>query len=411
MRSVVLAAVLTVADDPQAGADRRRRRRTSPTAGLGHHRDADRARRRRLRLDPPEHDAGAVEDAEPTNANGFAQFQWEPIPPEEDSTATVAEATRTRLHRRADRDRQRLPLRAAQRGRRRPGGRGRLRPTPRTRRSSSTRSGRRSSPARSTTPSTTHPTSQLTKVNRPTEVRGDLDPPASGHLDLHGHQPRQHPADERHRHRRPLRAGRARACDRRPNVGDDQRATACSTPARRGSSPAPSRCGCPGPTDPAGRTSSTPPTVTGTDPTGDPGDRRPPPTTSTSFTPAITLDQDRQRRRHGDHPAGDEVTYTYVVTNAGNTPLATVDLADDTPPCTDPTLDRRRQRRRHPRRRRERGPTPATRRRPTTSSTPPTSRHVPLNPLRRQQPVPEPEPAGHRRRHRLGRRRQRRTST
>ena len=48
-----------------------------------------------------------------------------------------------------------------------------------TRPSTSTRSGRRSAPARSTTPSTTHPAIALSKVNAPTEVRGDLDPPAT----------------------------------------------------------------------------------------------------------------------------------------------------------------------------------------------------------------------------------------
>ncbi len=33
-----------------------------------------------------------------------------------------------------------------------------------------------------------------------------------------------------------------------------------------------------------------------------------------------------------------DVTYTYAATNTGNTPLGTITLADDTPPCTNPTL-------------------------------------------------------------------------
>ena len=35
--------------------------------------------------------------------------------------------------------------------------------------------------------------------------------------------------------------------------------------------------------------------------------------------------------------AGDQVTYTYAVQNLGNTPLSTVTLTDDTPPCENPT--------------------------------------------------------------------------
>lgn len=36
--------------------------------------------------------------------------------------------------------------------------------------------------------------------------------------------------------------------------------------------------------------------------------------------------------------AGDDVTYTYEVRNLGNTPLSPVTLVDDTPPCTDPSF-------------------------------------------------------------------------
>ena len=74
-----------------------------------------------------------------------------------------------------------------------------------------------------------------------------------------------------------------------------------------------------GPTPPAARSSPTPP-----------------PTTSTcSRRPSRSTRRSTDADEADDHRSG-TVTYTYVVTNAGNTPLRSVDLADDTPPCSRP---------------------------------------------------------------------------
>ena len=56
------------------------------------------------------------------------------------------------------------------------------------------------------------------------------------------------------------------------------------------------------------------------------------------FTPYITLEKTVNGADQATISAGDTVTYSYLVTNGGNTPLDSVDLTDDTPPCTDPTL-------------------------------------------------------------------------
>ena len=167
-------------------------------AGLGHDRDPDACRRQRLPLDPPRRRDRAPRRRWRTDTNGFAQFQWEPDPPEADSAATVSEALqpgyiagqtgtgRTTSSASSGRGRQRAHRRRASSPATRP-----------TRRSTSTRSGRRSSPARSTTPSTTHPAIALTKVNAPDRGARRPRPAGDGDVDLRGHQPRQHTARQR----------------------------------------------------------------------------------------------------------------------------------------------------------------------------------------------------------------------
>ena len=55
-----------------------------------------------------------------------------------------------------------------------------------------------------------------------------------------------------------------------------------------------------------------------------------------AFNPAIELTK-LVNGRAGGHPHRRRARskYTYAVTNAGNTPLGTVELTDDTAPCSD----------------------------------------------------------------------------
>jgi uncharacterized repeat protein (TIGR01451 family) len=57
------------------------------------------------------------------------------------------------------------------------------------------------------------------------------------------------------------------------------------------------------------------------------------------YVPQITLEKLVDGQPAVTIAAGTPVTYTYAVTNTGDTPLQPVTLSDDTPPCTDPTLE------------------------------------------------------------------------
>jgi len=79
-------------------------------------------------------------------------------------------------------------------------------------------------------------------------------------------------------------------------------------------------------------------TVQGTDPSGEL-------VTATDqddvdvYIPAITLTKAANGQDAVAILTGEQVTYTYAATNTGDTPLGSVQLLDDTPPCTDPTPD------------------------------------------------------------------------
>ena len=64
----------------------------------------------------------------------------------------------------------------------------------------------------------------------------------------------------------------------------------------------------------------------------------PPPTTSRSSSRRITLTKlvNGDSHRWSIQAPATEVTYTYAATNTGNTPLGSVTLVDDTPPCEAP---------------------------------------------------------------------------
>ena len=153
----------------------------------------------------------------------------------------------------------------------------------------------------------------------PTSAPGPRSPSATRHLDLRGHQPRQR-ADRRRRGRR--RPGRGQS---RPSSAATTTPTACSTPARPGPSRPPgrrprasTRTPAPSPAPTRRASGSAPPT---------------PPTTSASRS-AIDIEKSTNGA-DADDPTGpliavgDPVTWTYVVTNPGNVPIADVAVTDD----------------------------------------------------------------------------------
>ena len=79
-------------------------------------------------------------------------------------------------------------------------------------------------------------------------------------------------------------------------------------------------------------------TVSAVDSRGDGRARPRPPPTWMSFVPGDRADQAGERRRKAvdDRPPVATVTYTYAVKNAGNTPLGTTTLVDNTAPCETP---------------------------------------------------------------------------
>ena len=270
-----------------------------------------------------------------TNSDGFAGFQWEPIPPEADSAATVSEALRA--------------------------GYTAGRPGPNNDFSCDfkneagavrTLTGELdlSDPANPTIDLNPigqeigtckiynsfnyQPAIALTKLNSPTGVRGDLDPPAGVTSDFRVTNPGNTPlssvsvSDDQCGAANPVPASGNNAGDTNGNgkldPGEEWRFT-CQ---RQISSPAS--------TDPAGLNIVNNATATGNPPQGGP-------VTATdsddvdAFNPAISLIKQVNGQDAVQVTPGTQVTYTYRVANEGNTPLGSVGLTDDTPPCTDPT--------------------------------------------------------------------------
>ena len=176
-----------------------------------------------------------------------------------------------------------------------------------------------------TTPSTTQPDIALTKVNAPTEVRGDLDPPAEVTSTYTVTNPGNTPLEQRHGHRRPVRTGDAGPRDRPERRRHQPAATACSTRARRGSSPATEpRCVSRGP---AGAPVNVVNTArrAGHRPDRHRRHRRRQPTTSTSSCPGIDLTKLVNGQPVGDRPERHRRSPTPTrSTNTGNTPLGSV---------------------------------------------------------------------------------------
>ena len=281
--------------------------------------------------------ADADEKTVSTDSNGFAQFQWEPDPPELDSAATVAEDLEPGfIAGRPGTDDEETDYRCALRDED-----GNVR----------VEEGEFADPANPSfdldpigqeiVTCTLYnsfdyaPDIELAKVNSPTEVRGDLTPPAEVTSTYTATNPGNTPldnvqvTDDRCGPVTPVQAGGRNVGDIAPpngllDPGESWQFTCTrtiTTPLSRA----------------AGGTSRVnTATVTGTDPAG---------TTVTDtatddvtvFTPAITV----TKFVNGEDdlavvPVGAPVTYTYRVANAGNTPLGSVELEDDTTPCENP---------------------------------------------------------------------------
>ena len=267
----------------------------------------------------------------PTDANGFAQFQWEPNPAENNSTAQVAETLKNGFTAgRPTADDFRCDLKDADGNTR-------------------TVSGELTGGAN---PSFTldpigqeivtcslfnsfayAPAIALTKVNSPTEVRGDLTPPASVRSTYAATNPGNTPlsnvaiTDDKCGPVTQVLSGSSNIgdidADGKLDPGETWQAT-CDRDAIAAQSP------------PGGINVVNTATVVGIDPVGTVVDA-----TATDdadvFVPGIELTKLVNGEPDVTVLRDTEVTYTYAVANTGNTPLATPVLVDDTPPCTAPT--------------------------------------------------------------------------
>lgn len=268
-----------------------------------------------------------------TDENGFAQFQWEPDPPELDSAAHVAEA----------------PQPGYTPGR--PGGsdyRCELKDEDGNVRVVEGDFADPASPEFDLDPigqeivtCTVYnsydyaPAITVTKVNDPTEARGDLNPPAEVTSTFRVRNPGNTPldsvtvTDDRCGPVQPVAAGGA-------NVGDTDPRNGLLDPGETWLFACQQLVQSPDSTDPAGLNIVNTVEATGTDPTGalvsdDDSDD------VDAFNPAITLAKLVDGQPSVTIPRGQQVTYTYELSNAGNTPLGSVELVDDTPPCENPT--------------------------------------------------------------------------
>lgn len=274
----------------------------------------------------------ATSKTQATDAEGFAGFQWEPDPPEEDSAASVAEDLRpgfTAGRPGAGND-YRCELRNED---------GNVR----------TVTGDFADPD---DPSFDldpigqeivtcsmynsfdyEPAIAVTKVNAPTEVRGDLDPPATVTSTYRVTNPGNTPlsnvtvSDDRCGPVTPVPATGTNQGDTdgdgRLDVGETWTFTCDRTISTTTRATAPTNI-----VNTATAQGNDPAGTVVTDQATDDVD---------IFTPAIDLTKLVDGEKSVTVVSGTEVTYTYAVANTGNTPLAEPVLDDDTPPCEQPT--------------------------------------------------------------------------
>ncbi len=279
----------------------------------------------------------AATKTQPTDVNGFAQFQWEPIPPERNSTATVTEATSatTTPGRPGVNNDYRCELRDEA---------GKVRVVEADFADLANPSFVLDPIKQEIVTCTIYnsfkyqPQILLDKVNSPTEVRGDLIPKATVTSRYTVTNPGNTPlsavtvTDNRCGLVIPVLTGSRNVGDLDgdglldPGTPAEAWQFTCSRLIRETLS-----------TTPGGHNIVNVATVTGLDPantrvTDDDSDD------VDVFTPAITLVKTVNGGPTAVINAGQSANYQYIVTNAGNTPLGSVDLSDDTPPCTEPTL-------------------------------------------------------------------------
>ncbi|MDX2378533.1 MAG: hypothetical protein QNM02_02090, partial [Acidimicrobiia bacterium] len=260
-----------------------------------------------------------------TNGNGVSQFQWEPNPAEEDSRATIHEAlqpsyiagrpltTDYRCELRDEKGNVRV-----QEGELDPGLKFGLDPI------------RQEVVTCSIWNSFDYqPAIELTKVNAPTEGRGDLSPPATVTSSYVVTNPGNTPL------------GSVTLTDNKctpvevpaggPNTGDTN-ADGLLDPGEAWQFTCQQSITAAASTDPAGQTIVNSANTTGADPNG---------TVVTAqatddvvaFNPAISIDKLVEGVKKVEVVPGTQVTYTYAVKNEGNTPLSPVTLTDDKQPC------------------------------------------------------------------------------
>ncbi len=186
------------------------------------------------------------------------------------------------------------------------------------------------------------PAIDLTKVNNPTELRGDLSPPATVTSTYVATNPGNTPLSS-------VSLSDDRCGDIQPSSGaanpGDTNGNGLLDPLADPTDPTSGEnweytCQrgivTPASTDPAGRTIVNVASVTGTDPVGTVVDAQADDDVD-AFNPAISLTKLVDGEKQVTVPQGQQVSYTYAVSNSGNTPLGSVDLVDDTPPCQSPT--------------------------------------------------------------------------
>jgi hypothetical protein len=273
---------------------------------------------------------------EATDANGLAQFQWEPIPADADSAATVSEALQPDYiaGRPGPSNDFSCELKDEE---------GNVRTV-----TGELNLSNPSAPAFDLDPIGQEivtckvfnsydyrPAINVEKVNNPTSLRGDLEPPASVTSTYAVTNPGNTPlsnvsVDD------DVCGGAAPVPPTGPNVGDTNPRDGRLQPGEIWQFVCTREVSTAASTDPDGETITNTATASGSPPSGLPVTDTDT-ATVTAFTPAIEVAKLANGQEVATVVSASEVAYTYRVSNAGNTPLSPVTLTDDTAPCSTAT--------------------------------------------------------------------------